>query len=112
MVWCELFQELDIAALEQALSGWAIGEAAVSGHVASVASGCVTAPRLTLRATHLLAAFSARLQGVIGHLQVAPAIDVKTLHAKIGELTLENDFVRCAHQSWAAERKAMIDRTP
>jgi transposase len=23
----------------------------------------------------------------------APAIDVKTLHAKIGELTLENDFL-------------------
>ncbi len=25
--------------------------------------------------------------------EVAPAIDVKTLHAKIGELTLENDFL-------------------
>ena len=24
--------------------------------------------------------------------EVAPAVDVKTLHAKIGELTLENDF--------------------
>jgi transposase len=23
----------------------------------------------------------------------APAVDVKTLHAKIGELTLENDFL-------------------
>jgi transposase len=29
-----------------------------------------------------------------------PAIDVKSLHAKIGELTLENDFLReRAHQS-------------
>jgi transposase len=26
-----------------------------------------------------------------------PAIDVKTLHAKIGELTLENDFLTGAH---------------
>ena len=26
----------------------------------------------------------------------APAIDVKTLHAKIGELTLENDFLASA----------------
>jgi transposase len=26
----------------------------------------------------------------------APAIDVKSLHAKIGELTLENDFLECA----------------
>ncbi|QHP74422.1 IS3 family transposase [Bradyrhizobium sp. LCT2] len=39
-----------------------------------------------------------------------PAVDVKTLHAKIGELTLENDFRRRAQQSRPAERKAMIDR--
>jgi hypothetical protein len=26
----------------------------------------------------------------------APAVDVKTLHAKIGELTLENDFLEGA----------------
>jgi transposase len=25
--------------------------------------------------------------------EAAPALDVKTLHAKIGELTLENDFL-------------------
>jgi transposase len=25
--------------------------------------------------------------------EVAPAVDVKNLHAKIGELTLENDFL-------------------
>lgn len=30
-VWCELFQDLDITALEQALSGWVIGEAPVIG---------------------------------------------------------------------------------
>jgi transposase-like protein len=28
--------------------------------------------------------------------QAAPAVDVKTLHAKIGELTLENDFLESA----------------
>ena len=40
-----------------------------------------------------------------------PAIDVKTLHAKIGELTLENVFVRSARQGGsAAARKTMIDR--
>ena len=27
--------------------------------------------------------------------EVAPAVDVKVLHAKIGELTLENDFGSC-----------------
>ncbi|MBM9606727.1 IS3 family transposase [Desulfopila inferna] len=41
-----------------------------------------------------------------------PTVDLKTLHAKIGQLTLENDFLgRCAHQGGIAERKAMIDRT-
>ncbi|WP_454643658.1 IS3 family transposase [Bradyrhizobium liaoningense] len=40
-----------------------------------------------------------------------PAVDVKTLHAKIGELTLENGFFRRrAQQSRPAERKTMIDR--
>uniref|UniRef100_A0A9E8A2W5 IS3 family transposase n=1 Tax=Bosea sp. NBC_00436 TaxID=2969620 RepID=A0A9E8A2W5_9HYPH len=40
----------------------------------------------------------------------APAIDVKTLHAKIGELTLENGFfVRRAREGRASERKATID---
>ena len=35
---------------------------------------------------------------------------MKSLHAKIGELTLENDFLEGAHQGGIAERKAMIDR--
>jgi len=40
-----------------------------------------------------------------------PAIDVKSLHAKIGELTLGERFFRGrAHQGGIAERKAMIDR--
>ncbi|KAB2660929.1 IS3 family transposase [Brucella tritici] len=40
-----------------------------------------------------------------------PSIDVKTLHAKIGELTLENDFLsKCARQGGIAGRKEMIDR--
>ena len=40
----------------------------------------------------------------------APAVDLKSLHAKIGELTLENDFGRSAQQGRFAERKALIDR--
>ncbi len=31
-----------------------------------------------------------------GHASAQPAIDVKSLHAKIGELTLENDFLEGA----------------
>ena len=31
-----------------------------------------------------------------GSASVAPAIDIKALHAKIGELTLENDFLEGA----------------
>ncbi|MCH7916206.1 MAG: IS3 family transposase [Deltaproteobacteria bacterium] len=42
----------------------------------------------------------------------APPIDIKALHAKIGELILENGFFRrSAHQGRPAERKTMIDRT-
>ncbi|WP_374728541.1 MULTISPECIES: IS3 family transposase [Caballeronia] len=41
----------------------------------------------------------------------APPVDVKVLHAKIGQLTLENDFLgKRAQQGGTAERKAMIDR--
>jgi hypothetical protein len=71
-VWCELFQELDIAALEQALSGWVIGEAPVSGHVAIDGKRLRGSATADAPGTHLLAAFSASLQGVIGQLQVAP----------------------------------------
>ena len=40
----------------------------------------------------------------------APAIDVKTLHAKIGELTLTNDFLSGAlGKAGPSERKTMID---
>ncbi|WP_425492288.1 IS3 family transposase [Mesorhizobium sangaii] len=40
----------------------------------------------------------------------APIVDVKTLHAKIGELTLENDFLGgSAQQGRAVGRKEMID---
>ena len=40
-------------------------------------------------------------------------MDVKTLHAKIGELTLANDFLdqRARQSRSVAERKAMIDRS-
>jgi len=38
-----------------------------------------------------------------------PPVDLTVLHAKIGELTLENDFL--AGQGGFAERKAMIDRS-
>jgi transposase-like protein len=42
----------------------------------------------------------AQLEGVFGpgggNGAVQPAIDVKSLHAKIGELTLENDFLEGA----------------
>ena len=31
--------------------------------------------------------------GEAGKAEAAPVIDVKSLHAKIGELTLENDFL-------------------
>ncbi|WP_371824415.1 IS3 family transposase [Methylocystis sp. MJC1] len=53
--------------------------------------------------------------GVFGQEKAEPkeaAVDLKSLHAKIGELTLANGFFRGrAQQSRPAERKAMIDRS-
>ena len=50
---------------------------------------------------HQITAWKAQLQdgaaGVFGHgataAEAAPAVDLKSLHAKIGELTLEKDFL-------------------
>jgi putative transposase len=51
--------------------------------------------------------FNPGVGSVAGH----PAVDMKSLYAKIGELTLEHDFLRRhAHQGGIAERKTMIDR--
>ncbi|WP_090960182.1 IS3 family transposase [Nitrosospira sp. Nsp18] len=54
---------------------------------------------------------SERAADVFGGTTVAePPVDLKVLHAKIGQLTLENDFLgRRAPQGGIAERKAMID---
>ena len=43
----------------------------------------------------------------------APAVDLKVLHAKIGELTLANDFLAGAlgKAGLLGERKTMIDRS-
>ncbi|RXV64500.1 IS3 family transposase [Burkholderia stabilis] len=50
--------------------------------------------------------------GAAGTPSSEPPVDLKALHAKIGQLTLENDFLfRSARQGRTAERKAMIDRT-
>ena len=43
--------------------------------------------------------------------QAEKPVDMKVLHAKIGELALENDFLEAAlHEGGIAGRKAMIDR--
>ena len=70
-VWCELFQALDVTALEQALGDWVKGEAP-PGHVAIDGKRLRGSATAQAPGTHLLAAFSARLQGVIGQLRVAP----------------------------------------
>ena len=55
--------------------------------------------------------WAANVFGPGGNGTAQPAVDVKALHAKIGELTLENDFLEGAlAESRAVERKAMIDR--
>ena len=46
--------------------------------------------------------------------EAPPAVDLKSLHAKIGKLTLENDFLSGALGKaglFVVERKAMIERS-
>ena len=43
-----------------------------------------------------LQASAANVFGTGGAASAAPAVDIKSLHAKIGELTLENDFLEGA----------------
>ena len=70
-VWCTVFQGRDVDALERALGHWVRG-GQPADHVA------IDGKRLRGSATaqspgvHLLAAFSASLQGVIGQFRVAP----------------------------------------
>ena len=70
-VWCELFQGLDIGALERALGDWVRG-AQPAGHVAIDGKRLRGSAKGQAPGVHLLAAFSAGLQGVIGQLRVAP----------------------------------------
>ena len=56
------------------------------------------------RPPHQITSWKAQLEGGaadvfgagVGNGAAQPAVDVKTLHAKIGELTLENDFLEGA----------------
>jgi transposase len=49
--------------------------------------------QITAWKAHLVEAASGLFGSAGATSDAAPAIDVKTLHAKIGELTLENDFL-------------------
>jgi hypothetical protein len=70
-VWCELFQGLDIAALERVLGHWVRGEQS-AGHVAIDGKRLRGSAKGQSPGVHLLAAFSGTLQGVIGQLRLAP----------------------------------------
>ena len=68
-VWCELFRDLNVVALERVLGAWVRG-GAPAGHVAIDGKrlrGSATSPGI-----QLLAVFSTGLEGVIGPLRVDP----------------------------------------
>ena len=71
-VWCELFRDLDVVALERLLGAWVMGEASTAGDVALDGKRLRGSARSGRQGVHLLAAFSEQLKGVIGQLQVAP----------------------------------------
>lgn len=70
-VWCELFRDLDVAALERVLGAW-VQEDGPAGHVAIDGKRLRGSRRGQRSGVHLLAAFSQRLLGCLGQLRVAP----------------------------------------
>jgi len=82
-VWCELFQELDVASLEAALGAWVRGGCA-AGHIAIDGKRLRGSATAAAPGVHLLAAFSDALGGVIGQLQLAP--DDNEITAALGLL--------------------------
>ena len=92
-VWCELFQALDVDSLERTLGSWVQGGQA-AGHVA------IDGKRLRGSATslspgaHLIAAFSASLEGVIGQLRMEPeANEITTASRLLKTLPLRDVIV-------------------
>ena len=92
-VWCELFRDLNVVALERVLGAWVRG-GAPAGHVA------IDGKRLRGSATaaspgmHLLAAFSTGLEGVIGQLRVDPeANEITAALAMLKTLPLQGTIV-------------------
>jgi hypothetical protein len=116
-VWDELFQALDVAELERAFGGWVAGKATVEGHVAIDGKRLRGSATAQSPGTHLLAAFSASLQGVIGQLRVAPEANeitaalelLKTLPLKgvRGERRVSREFI-----SKQTELKAWLAKQP
>jgi DDE_Tnp_1-associated/Transposase DDE domain len=70
-VWCELFRDLNVEALERVLGAWVRGGGQV-GHVAIDGKRLRGSATATSPGIHLLAAFSTGLEGVIGQLRVDP----------------------------------------
>ena len=71
-VWCELFRNLDVAALERLLGRWVNGEAGEAGHLAIDGKRLRGSRQGDNPGVHLLAAFAEKLSGVVGQLRVAP----------------------------------------
>jgi hypothetical protein len=70
-VWCELFQDLDVTSLERILGGWVQGGQS-AGHVAIDGKRLRGSATALSSGAHLVAAFSASLEGVIGQLRMEP----------------------------------------
>jgi hypothetical protein len=92
-VWCELFKGLEIAALEQAVGQWVRGEQP-AGHVAIDGKRLRGSAVGQAPGVHLLAAFSDKVQGVIGQLRVDPeANEITAALQLLKSLPLEGAIV-------------------
>lgn len=102
-VWCELFRDLDVEALERVLGEWVRG-GTPAGHVAIDGKRLRGSATATSPGVHLLAAFSTGLEGVIGQLRVDPETNeitaalemLKTLPLKVTIITGDAIFTQKA----------------
>src|SRR4051794_12415284 len=97
-VWSELFRALDVGALERLLGAWVKG-AGAAGHVAIDGKRLRGSAVGDVPGVHLLAAFSERLQGVIGQLRVAPeANEITAALTLLKTLPQDASHRGCDHQ--------------
>lgn len=91
-VWYELFQDLDVGSFERILGGWVQGGQA-AGHIAIDGKRLRRSAEALSPGAHLVAAFSAWLEGVIGQPRMEPETNELTAALQSLKMLPEKDVI-------------------